>query len=124
MLLSLEHDRRRDCCGADEVLDAIDKDCMVRWQLSREHCSPIAGSPQYRKDLHRLGRPLSSCIMIDDVPEYVEPRDNALFIEQYTERNPNDRVLLDMLPMLMALEREANVRDRLVAFDRRLRRVC
>lgn len=46
------------------------------------------------------------------------------FIEQYTERNPNDRVLLDMLPMLMALEREANVRDRLVAFDRRLRRVC
>ncbi len=103
------------------MLDAIDKQHVVRWQLSRGQCCPIPGSPQYTKHLHRLGRSLSACIMLDDSPELVEPRENVLSMSKYLCRDPHDTALMDGLPMLLALDRDADVRKRLPAFDRKLR---
>ena len=117
-------------------MDEIDTGGVVKWRLTEEDCRTIVdrkelkqhGIPMHHltgdfKELHRLGRPLSDCIMIDDNPMRVLPRENALRISCFCEESDgDDRALLDILPVLMAAAKEADLRGgRLSALDKQLR---
>ncbi|CAL8468486.1 g8026 [Coccomyxa elongata] len=96
---------------ADPLLDLMDKAKVVRWRLFREACCPYEGN--YVKDLTCLGRPLPDSIIVDNSPHsYVFQPDNALPIGTFID-DPNDRELLDILPVLMAVEKVDDVRVQL-----------
>ncbi len=102
---------------AGAVLEVIDPNKVVRWVLSREDCEYSSADKCYMKNLHRLGRPLCSCIMVDDRPEVVMPRENVLPIVKYLEKDPDDEELLDILPLLLSLNKDSDVRHRLRAIN-------
>ncbi|EIE20539.1 HAD-like protein [Coccomyxa subellipsoidea C-169] len=58
-----------------------------------------------------------SCIMVDDRPEVVMPRENVLPIVKYLEKDPDDEELLDILPLLLSLNKDSDVRHRLRAIN-------
>lgn len=61
--------------------------------------------PGWVQDLLCLGRPLPDSIIVDNSPHsYVFQPDNALPIGTFID-DPNDRELLDILPVLMAVEK-------------------
>ncbi len=65
------------------------------------------------QDLTCLGRPLPDSIIVDNSPHsYVFQPDNALPIGTFID-DPNDRELLDILPVLMAVEKVDDVRVQL-----------
>ena len=98
----LSHGQQQTVCSAaaaDPLLDLMDKANVVRWRLFREACCPYEGN--YVKDLLCLGRPLQDSIIVDNSPHsYVFQPDNALPIGTFID-DPNDRELLDILPILM-----------------------
>ncbi|KAK9845903.1 hypothetical protein WJX81_005612 [Elliptochloris bilobata] len=96
---------------ADPLLDLLDKGRVVRWRLFREACCPFEGN--YVKDLHCLGRPLADSIIVDNSPHsYVFQPDNAVPIGTFID-NMDDRELMDILPVLLAVEKVADVRQHL-----------
>jgi RNA polymerase II subunit A small phosphatase-like protein len=96
---------------ADPLLDLLDPGRTVRWRLFREACVPFEGN--YVKDLQCLGRPLASTIIVDNSPHsYVFQPDNAAPCGTFID-DPADRELLDLLPVLAAVEGVADVRQHL-----------
>jgi carboxy-terminal domain RNA polymerase II polypeptide A small phosphatase len=96
---------------ADPLLDLLDPARVVRWRLFREACVPFEGN--YVKDLQCLGRPLASTIIVDNSPHsYVFQPDNAAPVGTFID-DPADRELLDLLPVLGAVEGVADVRQHL-----------
>jgi len=86
---------------ADPVLDLLDVHKVVDWRLFRESCSPFKGS--YVKDMGRMGRDLSSIMIIDNSPHsYAFNPENAIPIESWFI-DPNDLELLHLLPALEEL---------------------
>ncbi len=64
----------------------------------------------WAQDLTCLGRPLPDSIIVDNSPHsYVFQPDNALPIGTFID-DPNDRELLDILPVLKAVEKVDDVR--------------
>jgi len=93
---------------ADPVLDLLDVHKVVDWRLFRESCSPFKGS--YVKDMGRMGRDLSSILIIDNSPHsYAFNPENAVPIESWFT-DPNDVELLQLLPSLEQLS-ETNTVD-------------
>jgi len=96
---------------AHPLLDLLDPGRTVRWRLFREACVPFEGN--YVKDLQCLGRPLASTIIVDNSPHsYVFQPDNAAPIGTFID-DPADRELLDLLPVPLAVEGVADVRQHL-----------
>jgi RNA polymerase II subunit A small phosphatase-like protein len=96
---------------ADPLLDLLDPARVMRWRLFREACVPFEGN--YVKDLQCLGRPLASTIIVDNSPHsYVFQPDNAAPVGTFID-DPADRELLDLLPVLTAVEGVADVRQHL-----------
>ena len=96
---------------ADPLLDLLDPGRTVRWRLFREACVPFEGN--YVKDLQCLGRPLASTIIVDNSPHsYVFQPDNAAPVGTFID-DPADAELLDLLPVLAAVEGVADVRQHL-----------
>jgi len=88
---------------ADPVLDLLDIHKVVRQRLFREACVEHKGN--FVKDLSRLGRPLSSTIIIDNSPmSYLFHPHNALPIGSWFD-DPSDTELLDMLLFLDELSK-------------------
>lgn len=100
---------------ADPLLDLLDHSNVVRWRLFREACCPYEGN--YVKDLSFLGRDLAHTIIVDNSPHsYVFQPQNALPIGTFID-DMDDRELLDMLPILMHLEKVDDVRQHLEPFS-------
>lgn len=96
---------------ADPLLDLLDQSAAVRWRLFRESCYPYEGN--YVKDLACLGRELSTTIIVDNSPHsYVFQPDNAVPIGTFID-DMGDQELLDILPVLFAVEKVSDVRQHL-----------
>lgn len=96
---------------ADPLLDLLDRSSGVRWRLFRESCCPYEGN--YVKDLTCLGRDLRSTIIVDNSPHsYVFQPENAVPIGTFID-DMEDQELLDILPVLLALEKVDDVREHL-----------
>ncbi len=96
---------------ADPLLDLLDQSAAVRWRLFRESCYPYEGN--YVKDLACLGRELATTIIVDNSPHsYVFQPDNALPIGTFID-DMDDQELLDILPVLFAVEKVGDVRQHL-----------
>jgi len=86
---------------ADPVLDLLDIHKVVDWRLFRESCSPFKGS--YVKDMGRMGRDLSTIMILDNSPHsYAFNPENAVPIESWFT-DPNDLELLHLVPTLEEL---------------------
>ena len=77
----------------------------------REHCYFIGNT--CLKDLTRVGRPLDSTIIIDNIPQHFKyQKENGIFIKSFWAQNPNDRALYDLISILKNIAIEENdVRD-------------
>ena len=96
---------------ADPLLDLLDVGGVVRWRLFRESCCPYEGN--YVKNLLCLGRDLSHVIIVDTSPHsYIFQPDNALPIGTFIDE-PEDAELMEILPVLMSVERVDDVRQHL-----------
>lgn len=93
---------------ADPVLDLLDIHKVVQWRLFRESCTTFKGN--YVKDLARIGRDLSSAVIIDNSPSsYVFSQENAIPVESWFD-DPNDTELLELIPFLEKMNKADNVR--------------
>lgn len=69
---------------ADPLLDQLDIHNVVRHRLYRESCTFFQGS--YVKDLTRLGREVSQCILVDNSPlSYMFQPENAIGCSSYID---------------------------------------
>lgn len=86
---------------ASPLLDKLDIHGVCHWRLYREACTKLSGG--YAKDLARLGRDLKNVIIIDNSPVcYSLQPDNAIPIQTWRD-DPDDRELLDLIPILQSL---------------------
>jgi len=104
---------------ADPLLDLLDaRTGAFRWRLFRDACVAFEGN--YVKDLQCLGRPLSDSIIVDNSPHsYVFQPDNAVPVSTFID-DPADTELLQILPLLLAVERVPDVRPHLAHHVARL----
>ena len=94
--------------GSDPLLDLLDEGGVIRWRLFRESCCPYEGN--YVKNLLCLGRDLAHVIIVDNSPHsYIFQPDNALPIGTFID-DPEDGELLDILPVLLSVERVDDIR--------------
>ncbi|XP_019860802.1 PREDICTED: carboxy-terminal domain RNA polymerase II polypeptide A small phosphatase 1-like [Amphimedon queenslandica] len=92
---------------ADPVADLLDKWNTFDARLFRESCVFHKGN--YVKDLSKLGRDLTQCVIIDNSPQsYIFHPDNAVPVTSWFD-DPNDTELLDLLPFFEGLEKVENV---------------
>ena len=77
----------------------------------RENCLIIGND--YVKDLTRIGRPLDSTIIIDNMPQYFRfQKENGINIKSFWAQSQNDRALYDLIPILINIaEEEIDVRE-------------
>ncbi|KAJ3073661.1 hypothetical protein HDU98_001003 [Podochytrium sp. JEL0797] len=93
---------------ANPVLDLLDKKGVITHRLFREHCVFYNGS--YVKDLTMLGRPIESCIIIDNNPvAYAFQPENAIPCQTWHD-DPEDDELKELQPFLMQLNTIRDVR--------------
>mmetsp|Transcript_79396 Transcript_79396/g.184238 ORF Transcript_79396/g.184238 Transcript_79396/m.184238 type:complete len:335 (-) Transcript_79396:97-1101(-) len=86
---------------ANQLLDQLDKERVVSFRLFREACTRMPNG--YVKDLSKLGRNLKDVIIIDNSPTcYTLQPHNAIPIKTWRD-DPNDRELLDLVPILYSL---------------------
>lgn len=92
---------------ADPVLDALDPKGLIFWRLFRDSC--VARGSQFVKDMSLLGRPAESAMILDNSPTsyYFQP-EQAIPIESWFD-DPQDRLLLQLLPILDELAECDNV---------------
>ena len=104
---------------ADPLLDLLDARVgAFRWRLFRDACVAFEGN--YVKDLQCLGRPLEDAIIVDNSPHsYVFQPDNAVPVSTFID-DPADTELLQILPLLLAVERVPDVRPHLAHHVARL----
>lgn len=89
---------------ADPLLDLLDKDKVIASRLFREACTNLKGN--YVKDLSLLGRPIKSCIIIDNSPaSYALHPEHAVPVESWFD-DMNDKELYDLIPILEDLSKE------------------
>eukprot|EP01062_Namystynia_karyoxenos_P002628 TRINITY_DN1092_c0_g1_i1.p1 TRINITY_DN1092_c0_g1~~TRINITY_DN1092_c0_g1_i1.p1 ORF type:complete len:276 (+),score=109.22 TRINITY_DN1092_c0_g1_i1:127-954(+) len=108
---------------ANPLMDELDpgRKLLGTHRLFREHCSHTNGA--YVKDLSLLGRPLHKICIIDNSPvAYLFQPRNALPCTSYFDDNnpPNDRELLDFLPMLERMSTAESVYEVLDDYHREL----
>ncbi|XP_068197248.1 CTD small phosphatase-like protein isoform X1 [Antennarius striatus] len=92
---------------ADPVADLLDRWGVFRARLFRESCVFHRGN--YVKDLSRLGRELSSVIIVDNSPaSYIFHPENAVPVQSWFD-DMSDTELLDLLPFFEGLSKEEEV---------------
>jgi CTD small phosphatase-like protein 2 len=82
---------------ANEVLDYLDPEKKVISQrFYRQHLGENSV-----KDLTKLDRDLSKCIIIDNLPEnFDKQQDNGIFIKSWYNNDSNDTALKELIPIL------------------------
>ena len=93
---------------ADSVLDQIDKKGSIQYRLYRQHTSPHGHL--IAKDLSKLGRDLTRCILLDNVADnFALQPENGIFIKTWYD-DMSDTCLMDLIPLLKGLV-ENQVKD-------------
>lgn len=93
---------------ANNVIDYIDQNKIAAGRLFRDAC--IYKDGVYIKDLNRLGRDLSSVVVIDNSSsEYKYNVENAIPVKSWFN-DKRDHELLDLLPILESLSKVKDVR--------------
>eukprot|EP01126_Amoeba_proteus_P031614 TRINITY_DN3098_c0_g1_i15.p1 TRINITY_DN3098_c0_g1~~TRINITY_DN3098_c0_g1_i15.p1 ORF type:complete len:314 (+),score=67.20 TRINITY_DN3098_c0_g1_i15:36-977(+) len=88
---------------ADPVLDLLDVHKVVDWRLFRESCTFVRN--MYVKDMGRMGRPITSVLIIDNSPHsYAFNPENAIPCMSWFE-DQADRELLEFIPILESVAR-------------------
>ena len=77
----------------------------------KENCIMIGND--YVKDLSRIGRPLDSTIIVDNVSQHFRfQKENGITIKSFWAKDPNDKALYNLIPILINIaEEELDVRD-------------
>jgi len=94
---------------ADPVLDLLDIHHVCEHRLFREHCTFTSGS--YVKDLSKVGRELNRTLIIDNsAPSFRFHPDHSILCTSWFD-DVNDTELRDIIPFLVKLSKEADVRS-------------
>jgi len=102
---------------AEPIIKAIEqKRHYFDYVFYREHCIMIGND--YIKDLTRIGRPLDSTIIVDNMPQYFRfQKENGIIIKSFWAQDPEDRALYNLIPILLNIvEDENDVRDGIAKF--------
>lgn len=85
---------------ADEVLDYLDPEKkIISKRFYRQHLNENS-----IKDLTKLDRDLSKCIIIDNLPEnFTNQQENGIFIKSWYNNDANDTALKDLMPILIEI---------------------
>jgi Dullard-like phosphatase family protein len=77
----------------------------------KENCLMIGND--YVKDLSRIGRPLDSTIIVDNVSQHFRfQKENGITIKSFWAKDPGDKALYNLIPILINIaEEEIDVRD-------------
>jgi Dullard-like phosphatase family protein len=77
----------------------------------KENCIMIGND--YVKDLSRIGRPLDSTIIVDNVSQHFRfQKENGITIKSFWAKDPGDKALYNLIPILINIaEEEIDVRD-------------
>ena len=97
---------------AEPIIKAIEqKNNYFDYIFYKENCIIVGND--YVKDLTRIGRPLDSTIIVDNMPQYFRSqKENGIIIKSFWAQDPNDRALYDLIPILINIaEEEIDVRD-------------
>ena len=97
---------------AEPIIKAIEqKNNYFDYIFYKENCIIVGND--YVKDLTRIGRPLDSTIIVDNMPQYFRfQKENGIIIKSFWAQDPNDRALYDLIPILINIaEEEIDVRD-------------
>jgi carboxy-terminal domain RNA polymerase II polypeptide A small phosphatase len=101
---------------ADPLMDMMDPNRFCSARLFREHCAFVQGI--FVKDMSVLGRNMKDTILIDNSPTsyMLQPECGLPILSWYDD--PNDRVLMDYVPLLIEMARIHDVRDVIPRFVR------
>ena len=97
---------------AEPIIRAIEqKKKYFDFIFYRENCIMIQND--FVKDLTRIGRSLDSIIIVDNMPEYFRlQKENGIIIKSFWAKDPNDRALYDLIPILIRIaQEEIDVRE-------------
>lgn len=75
------------------------KKVYFSYAFYREHT--VIEADDYVKDISRIGRDLSKMIIIDNMPQNFRlQKENGILIKTFYGEDPNDRALLELIPIL------------------------
>ena len=87
-------------------MDAIEyKKNFFDYIFYREHAIIIGND--YVKDITRIGRPLSSTIIIDNLPQNFRlQKENGILIKSFWGEETNDNIIFDLLCILKKIAKD------------------
>lgn len=89
---------------ADPIIDVIEK--KRKFFSRRYYRGDLSKSPEFGgdiKDIERLGFDLRRTIIIDNYPEnFIRQKDNGIYVKAFVD-DESDTMLLDLIPVLVAL---------------------
>ena len=91
---------------ADSVIEAIEHErTYFDYVFYRQH-TIIVGN-DFVKDLTRIGRPLNSTIIIDNMPQNFKlQKENGILIKPFWGEDSNDKTLYDLMPILLDIAKD------------------
>ena len=102
---------------ANSIITAIEYDRKYfDYVFYRQHCIIIGND--FVKDLNRIGRPLDSTIIVDNMPQNFKlQKENGIVIKSFWGQDSEDSALLNLLPILIEIaESGGDVRIELVKY--------
>ena len=95
---------------ADWILNDLDPNRYISRRLYRDSCTFRRGS--YLKDLKKLHRDLSKCVIVDNLPEnFALQKDNGIGIKSWFNDNGQDCEILKLQQVLFNLMTLDDVRE-------------
>jgi len=90
----------------DPILERLDKEGSVNHRLYRD--ATLYTNGEHVRDLSKLNRPLTHIIYLSSKPAtYSLHPQNAVPVPAWSSLDPNDRELLELMPFLEAIARQA-----------------
>ena len=91
---------------ADSVIEAIEHERTYFDHVFYRQHTIIVGN-DFVKDLTRIGRPLNSIIIIDNMQQNFKlQKENGILIKPFWGEETNDRTLYDLMPILLDIAKE------------------
>ena len=91
---------------ADSVIEAIEHERTYFDHVFYRQHTIIVGN-DFVKDLTRIGRPLNSTIIIDNMPQNFKlQKENGILIKPFWGEDSSDRTLYDLMPILLDIAKE------------------
>ena len=91
---------------ADSVIEAIEHERTYFDHVFYRQHTIIVGN-DFVKDLTRIGRPLNSTIIIDNMPQNFKlQKENGILIKPFWGEDSSDRSLYDLMPILLDIAKE------------------